>query len=105
LKNPLPFTNFITLKPGGIRGWGAWEIAARLSYVDIRNPARLLPADYIAGTNSSGNGTPTDSTLGMTWWWNYHTNLQFNWVHSMLNNRQFGYSLADSFVSRIQVDF
>ncbi len=105
LKNPLPFTNFITLKPGGVKGWGAWEVAARLSYVDIRNPARLLPADYIAGTNSSGNGTLTDSTLGMTWWWNYHTKLQFNWVHSMLNNRQFGYSLADSFVSRIQVDF
>ncbi|HEY1600518.1 MAG TPA: porin [Pirellulales bacterium] len=105
LKNPLPFTDFISLKPGGIRGWGAWEVAARLSYIEIRNPSSLLPADYIAGTNSSGNGTLTDTTVGMTWWWNYHTKLQFNWIHSMLNNAAMGYSLADSFVSRLQVDF
>jgi phosphate-selective porin OprO/OprP len=105
LKNPMPFTNFITLRPGGVKGWGAWEVAARLSYVDLRNPARLTPADYIAGTNSSGNGTLTDSTLGMTWWWNYHTKLQFNWIHAMLNNTAKGFSTADNFVARIQVDF
>jgi phosphate-selective porin OprO and OprP len=105
LKNPVPFTNFISLRPGGVKGWGAWEVAARLSYVDLRNPARLTPADYISGTNSSGNGTLTDTTLGMTWWLNYHTKLQFNWVHAMLNNTTKGFSVADNFVGRLQVDF
>jgi phosphate-selective porin OprO/OprP len=105
LKNPVPFTNFISLRPGGVKGWGAFEIAARLSYVELRNPAKLTPADYIASTNSSGNGTLTDSTLGMTWWLNYHTKVQFNWIHAMLNNTAKGYSLADSFVTRLQVDF
>ena len=104
-KNPLPFTNFISLKPGGVKGWGAWEVAARLSYVELRNPARLVASDYIAGTNSSGNGTLTDTTVGLTWWLNYHTKLQFNWIHAMLNNTAKGHSLADNFVGRLQVDF
>ncbi|MES1213712.1 MAG: porin [Singulisphaera sp.] len=105
LKNPVPFTDFFSLKPGGVKGWGAWEIASRLSYVEIRNPASLTAADYIAGTSSNGNGTLTDLTVGLTWWLNYHTKLQFNWVHAMLNNRDKGFSVADCSVSRIQVDF
>lgn len=105
LKNPVPFTDFISFKPGRIHGWGAWEIAARLSYVELRNPARLVPADYIAGTNNSGNGTLTDSTVGISWWLNYHTKLQFNWIHAMLDNAAKGYSLADNFVGRMQIDF
>ena len=104
-KNPVPFTDFITLKPGGIKGWGSWEVAARLSYVEMRNPSSLTAADYIQGTNSTGNGTLTDVTVGLTWLLNYHTKLQFNWIHAMLNNRQMGFSVADNSVSRIQVDF
>ena len=84
---------------------GAFEVAARLSYVELRNPSSLTPADYIAGTNKSGNGTLTDSTLGITWWLNYHTKFQINWIHAMLNNAAQGYSLADNFVTRFQVDF
>jgi phosphate-selective porin OprO/OprP len=104
-KNVVPFTDFISFKPGRIHGWGAWEVAARLSYVELRNPARLVPADYIAGTNDSGNGTLTDSTVGVSWWLNAHTKLQFNWIHAMLNNAIKGYSLADNFVGRMQIDF
>ncbi|HVU87327.1 MAG TPA: porin [Pirellulales bacterium] len=104
-KNPVPFTDFISLKPGGIKGWGSWEIAARLSYVEMRNPSSLTAADYISGTNATGNGTLTDVTVGLTWLLNYHTKLQFNWIHAMLNNRQMGFSVADNSVSRIQVDF
>ena len=102
LKNPIPFTDFISLNPGGINGWGAWEIEARWSFVDIRNPAN---AQYLAGSNGAGNGFLTDTTLGMTWFLNAHTKLQFNWIHAMLQNTAKGPSLADLFVTRVQVDF
>src|SRR5262249_18299122 len=35
LKNVIPFTDFIPLKRDGIAGWGAWELAARWSFVNI----------------------------------------------------------------------
>ncbi len=72
-KNPIPFQDFISTKKGGVYGWGALEIAARLSYVQLRNPEDLDGHYYNAGTNTftgtskAGNGTLTDSTLGCTW--------------------------------------
>lgn len=104
LGNVVPYTDFIPLKRGGIVGWGAWEIAARLSFVELKNPASLTPY-YISATNASGNGALTDTTLGGTWFLNAHTKIQFNWIHAMLNNTAKGYSLADLYVTRVQVDF
>jgi phosphate-selective porin OprO/OprP len=110
LKNVTPFTDFISLKRGRVVGWGAWEVAARLSYVDLRNPSSLN-GHYLSGTNASGNGTLTDSTLGLTWFMNAHTKLQMNWIHAFLNNTStvagtaHGYSQANFIVSRLQVDF
>ncbi|MBL9125690.1 MAG: hypothetical protein JNG90_18770 [Planctomycetaceae bacterium] len=104
-KNPKPFTDFMPFKRNGIGGWGCWELAGRVSYISLRNPDRLLPTDYIAGTNASGNGTLTDTTLGFTWLLNYHTKVQFNWIYSILDNADKGLSSANSFVSRVQVDF
>ena len=105
LENPIPFTDFFSFGREGVKGWGAWEVAARISYVDLRNPSTLVAKDYIGGTNASGNGTLTDTTLGVTWFLNYHTKLQLNWIHAMLNNTAKGYSLADFAVLRAQVDF
>ena len=104
LKNPVPFTDFISLRRG-IVGLGAWEVAARLSYIDLRNPGRLQPSMYVQNTNNSGNGTLTDLTLGGTWFLNYHTKVQFDWVYAMLDNSQRGNSVASNYVSRVQVDF
>lgn len=111
LRNPIPYTDFIPLGPRGICGWGAWEVAARLSFVDLRNPAFLNGHYYDNATNTftttskTGNGMLTDTTLGVTWFLNYHTKLQFNWIHAMLNNSAKGFSQADLFVSRVQVDY
>lgn len=104
LKNPVPYTDFIPLRGEGIRGWGAWEISARWSFVDLRNPAKL-DGHYLSGTTSAGNGILNDSTLGVSWHLNAHSKIQFNWIHAMLNNSAKGYSTADLFVSRFQVDF
>ena len=105
LENPIPFTDFFSFGREGVKGWGAWEVAARISYVDLRNPSTLVAKDYVNGTNASGTGTLTDTTLGVTWFLNYHTKLQLNWIHAMLNNTAKGYSLADFAVLRAQVDF
>jgi phosphate-selective porin OprO/OprP len=104
LGNVVPYSDFISLKPGGIVGWGAWEIAARWSYVDLRNPASL-DGHYLAGTSSTGNGTLNDSTVGATWFLNANTKIQFNWIHAMLENKVKGFSDADLFVSRLQMSF
>jgi phosphate-selective porin OprO/OprP len=113
LKNPVPFTDFISSKgeQWGIHGWGAWEIAARWSFVDLRNPASLNGHYYdsatntFTGTNGVGNGILNDATVGVTWFLNQHTKLQFNWIHAMLNNAANGHSVADLYVTRVQVDF
>ena len=110
LKNVVPFTDFISIKRRGIVGWGAWEVAGRLSYVDLRNPSDLA-GHYLSSTNSSGNGTLTDTTLGVTWFLTAPSKLQTNWIHAMLNNTStvagttHGFSQADFLVSRFQIDF
>jgi len=119
LKNVVPFNDFVSFdrnKMGEV-GLGAWEIAGRLSYVDLRNPSSLLTHYYNSATNTFkttaaqgaaaalGNGTLTDTTLGMTWFLNTHSKFQFNWIHAFLNNKATGFSQADLFVTRIQVDF
>ena len=114
LKNPVPFTDFIPLNSEGIRGWGAWEICARWSFVDLTNPSKLNGHYFNSGTglfnstaasNTAGNGILNDSTLGVSWFLNAHTKLQFNWIHAFLENSAKGTSNADLFVSRVQVDF
>lgn len=109
-----PFTDFIPLKRDGIRGWGAWEVAARYSIIDLTNPAALSGHYYNSATNSftgsatsgaAGNGVLQDTTLGLTWFLNVHTKVQGNWIHAMLDNTARGFSDADLFVSRVQVDF
>ena len=100
----VPFTDFIPLKRDGIAGWGAWEVGARWSIIDLQNPASLN-GRYLGGTSAAGNGTLQDTTLGITWFLNVHTKIQANWIHAMLDNTARGYSDADLFVGRLQVDF
>jgi phosphate-selective porin OprO/OprP len=107
----VPFRDFIPLNKDGVAGRGAWEIAARWSIIDLRNPNKLDGHYYNAATNSftgtskAGNGTLQDTTLGITWFLNTHTKIQGNWIHAMLDNSARGWSQADLFVSRVQVDF
>lgn len=116
LRNVVPFKDFLPMgkEKQGIQGWGALEIAARISYVELRNPSALSGHYYNSATNTYtapastgavGNGTLTDTTLGGTWFLNAHSKFQFDWIHSFLNNKARGFSSADLFVTRVQVDF
>ncbi len=110
-KNPIPFADFIPLKWDGVRGWGAWGLAARWSVVDLTNPNKLDGHYYNSATNTfnttskAGTGALNDTTLGVNWYINQHTKWQFNWIHAMLENSAKGFSSADLYVTRMQVDF
>jgi phosphate-selective porin OprO/OprP len=114
LKNPIPFRDFISIGRGpdrGIKGWGAWEVAYRWSFVDLNNPSKLDGHYYnsatntFTGNNHSGNGSVNDSTLGVSWFLNANTKIQANWICALLNNEAKGFSTANLFVTRVQVAF
>lgn len=111
LKNPEPFEEFFSLRPGGICGWGAWEVAGRWSFVNLRNPAALDGHYYNSATNTftatsrAGNGTVNDLTAGLTWFLNARFKLQFNYIHSMVDNVARGDQTLDVYATRVQVEF
>jgi phosphate-selective porin OprO/OprP len=114
----VPYTDFIPLRRGGVAGWGAWEVGARLSAVDLRSPSKLNGHYFVSGTGlyngatNNGSGEVADTTLGLTWFLNAYTKMQFNYIHCMLNNTGYatpaagrGFSTMDLFVTRAQVEF
>jgi phosphate-selective porin OprO/OprP len=108
--NVVPFTPFFgTGRKGRIRGWGAWEIAARYSYVDLSGvnvrPENILPGAATAVPPSPNAGVLNETTVGVNWWWNRFTRVQFNWIHSMPNYVGYGYAPFDIYGTRFQIEF
>ncbi|CAH9017093.1 OprO/OprP family phosphate-selective porin [Candidatus Nitrosacidococcus sp. I8] len=78
-------------------GWGAWEIAARYSAINL---------------NSRGvhGGEENNFTFGINWWTTHNTLLRANYVHAIANsynlsgrsNKKFN---ADIFMMRAQLNF
>lgn len=91
----IPYENFwIVRTPSGSRaGWGAWEIAARWSYLDF----------------SDVNGQQlNDLTVGWNWYWNPHTRMMFNWIHPFAHRSPVSPALnaqGDIIAMRLQVEF
>lgn len=73
-------------------GWGAWELAARYSYIDLNS-------------KDIQGGRLNDLTLGLNWYWNSYAKLQFNYIRAFLDNPIVGASNTDIFGLRAQVDF
>jgi len=76
-------------RSGGI---GAWEVAARWSYLDLSDSG-------IRG------GRLHDVTLGVNWYLNRFTKFQFNYIHAFLDSPVNGGSDADIAAVRAQLDF
>jgi len=93
-----PYENFwLVNTPRGCRsGWGAWEVAARWSFLDFSE----LEGQQLH-----------DLTLGVNWYWNPHARLMFNWIHPFAHNSPAanppGLVNADGNIlaMRFQVDF
>lgn len=73
-------------------GRGAWEIAARWSYLDLNEGA-------IRGSMLN------DLTFGLNWYLNQYTKFQFNYIHAFLSSDVNGRSDADILALRAQLDF
>lgn len=71
---------------------GAWEVAARWSYLDLNDGG-------ISG------GLLNDFTAGLNWYLNRNTKLQLNYVHAFLKTPGLGNSDADIVAMRAQIDF
>ncbi len=89
--NVNPFTPFFgTGRKGRVRGWGAWEVAFRWSYVDMANRGYDTANNLPDPTSNFAPPEPqfgvlNESTLALNWWWNRSMRLQLNWIHSMPN--------------------
>ena len=89
-----PNTNFwiVPTCDGPCAGWGAWELAARWSYLDFTDP-------------TINRGTLNDFTLGVNWHWNPYTRMMFNWIHPVGSDQAAGAGTGDILAMRWQVDF
>jgi phosphate-selective porin OprO/OprP len=126
--NCVPFREFLGLGRGRrMCGWGAWEVAARWSYLDLQSnrinplnyqgagpidPATGLPTGLTASNGGTGPsvafpnpGVLNESTVGLNWYWNQFAKVQFNWIHSMLSSQYHGFSQMDIWALRYQVEF
>lgn len=98
----IPYENFLRPHTGnGDRriGTGAWEIAYRFSYVDIRDDL-----------TAAGAGRVADHTIGLNWYWNPYTRLMFNYVHSLdtynvTDAASVSGGTVDAFTVRLAMDF
>jgi phosphate-selective porin OprO/OprP len=88
----IPRRNFVTNGKGRVtEGPGAWEVAARLSHLDLNDGS-------IAG------GKITDLTIGTTWYMNPFLHVTTNYLHAFLE-RDSRKSNADIFGVRVNFDF
>lgn len=74
--------------PFPLEGWGAWEVAARYSYLD-------LDSKDIEG------GVLHDWTLGVNWYLNHYSRLMFNYVLAHPE----GHDFAQIWQMRLQIAF
>jgi phosphate-selective porin OprO/OprP len=88
----IPIEDFLPSDANQSRGSGAWEIAMRLSQVDLDDGA-------IRG------GRITNLTAGVNWYLNRHTRVSANYIHSFLVRAPVGRSDADIFALRVGYDF
>lgn len=94
-----PNTNFWIVKTcdGCCAGWGAWELAARWSYLELEGEPGIGPLE----------GRMYDTTVGLNWYWNPQTRVMCNYIHS---EGEVNYNLreknhTDVLAVRFQVDF
>jgi phosphate-selective porin OprO/OprP len=89
-----PFEDFFRVRTnrGICTGLGAWEVAARWSWIDLND-------DTVQG------GQLTDLTAGLNWYMNAYAKVQLNYIHAFLDNPTFGDSETGIYAARMQMDF
>jgi phosphate-selective porin OprO/OprP len=91
----IPYENVFRLRSGAgpiITGRGAWEVLARLSYLDLND-------------QDVQGGVLTDLTLGINWYLTPYNRMKFNYILSQLRGVPEGTSYASIFGLRCDMDF
>jgi phosphate-selective porin OprO/OprP len=95
-----PYQNFMAIRTGeGIcRGWGAWQISGRASYVDLDTNGQLQPGAVL--------GTQLNLSANLHWYLNPYCHLVTTYVHPIATPAAGGTaSTANDFGIRFQVDW
>lgn len=104
----VPFTDFFGLgRRECVAGWGAWEVAGRLGYLNLDDPGAnaFSPPGYVGPPAGVNPGRVVETTLGLNWYWNPYSKVQFNYIHGWLDNRANGNSDLDILCARYQIEF
>jgi phosphate-selective porin OprO/OprP len=91
----IPFENFFRVRSCDgpiVSGRGAWEVAARWSYIDLTD-------ENILG------GVENNATLGLNWYLNPYTRVKWEYIHIDLDRAPVGDSTAHVFGMRFDIDF
>jgi phosphate-selective porin OprO/OprP len=94
LGRPKPFENFFLVERcrGGIGGgWGAWQLAARLSYADFNDQ------DIFGGRGEA-------FTAALNWYWTPYARMQFNYIVGDVENRDVEIEVDDDVFETFRVD-
>jgi phosphate-selective porin OprO/OprP len=78
----------VSLREGG--AWGAWEVAARISHLDLND-------EYVKG------GRETNVTLGLNWYLSRDWRISMNYVHGDVHRDVYDGNF-DALVMRVQLD-
>lgn len=79
-------------------GWGAWELAARYSYVDFMDADTPLgPGGELVGIRLP------EATFGVNWYLTDHMRLMFNYSYAVPQEPNLGTSVANIFAMRLGV--
>ena len=98
-------------------GWGAWQVAARWSWLDLShqvNPANQTLLGVNPGPQALPVATPpvnpnagvlNEPTIALNWWWNQYMRVQFNYIYAMQNSVFYGRQNTDIYALRFQTEF
>jgi len=76
---PGTFRQLKILNPWSAGGWGAWEVAARVSEVNLNDGSFLFLQPLGTPSNIQG-GRQSDFTLSLVWYPDTGIRLMFNWI-------------------------
>jgi phosphate-selective porin OprO/OprP len=107
LDRVIPFNDFFSLDRNcPVVGWGAWEIAGRVSYVNLNDSNAVSTVVTAAPLPAVPNpGRMTSTTVGLNWFWNSYCKMQFNYIHCFLDQAVLGNSDCDIFCGRFETAF
>lgn len=84
-----PRSNFFLTADGC--GWGAWEVKARWSHLNL--------SDINAGEYN-------DLTVGLNWYWSDRTRIMFDWIHPVTSSQTtFGKTTSDLLAMRFDFNW